>query len=412
MNGYKYGLLAASALCVSSLIATTGPAFARDRTDVTISIGLGNAVFGYSDGYYNQDRSWHGWQNDEERNWYRENHGSTYYEMGRQQDNDRNRGDWRDGRRADWRGDSGGVDLSVTLAGVEFGYNDGYYDRSRQWHNWNNNGERDWYQRNRVTTYNDMRRDDDQDQFRRQWRDGGRQDWRRDGGGRGVDFSVSLGDVEFGYTDGYYDRNRQWHNWNNGERDWYQRNRVASYNEMRRDDDRDQFRHDWRDGRRQDWRREGRGSSIDFSVALGDVEFGYNDGYYDRNRQWHNWRNDDERSWYRQHRIATYYDLRRVDDRDQYRRDWRDGRRQGWRIGNGPVGFSITLGRAVIGYKDGYYDSDRGWHTWRSNEERSWYRRNRGRSYYNVSRDRERDRHRRDWRDGRRDDWQDRGERN
>jgi len=327
MNGYKFGLLAASALCVSSLVATTGSAFARDRADVSISIGLGDAAFGYSDGYYNQDRSWHGWQNDEERNWYRETHSSTYYDMGRRQDNDRTRGDWRDGRRSDWRDDSASTDLSVSLGNVEVGYNDGYYDRSRQWHSWNNNGDRDWYQRNRATTYNDMRREDDQDPYHRQLRRGGQS------------------------------------------------------------------------------------GSVDFSVSLGDVEFGYSDGYYDRSRQWHNWRNDEERSWYRQNRFATYNDMRREDDRDETRRDWRDGRREGWRTGNGPVGFSLVLGRAVIGYTDGYYDDDRSWHGWRSNEERSWYRRNRGRAYYNVPRDRERDRHRRDWRDGRRDDWQGRGER-
>jgi hypothetical protein len=71
----------------------------------------------------------------------------------------------------------------------------------------------------------------------------------------GVSFSFVLGNVAFGYSDGYYDRNRRWHGWrNNTERNWYQRNHRDSYHHMRRDHDRDHNRRDWRNGRRHDWR--------------------------------------------------------------------------------------------------------------------------------------------------------------
>lgn len=72
---------------------------------VNFSITLGNVVFGYSDGYYDQDRRWHGWRNDDERNWYQQNHRDSFFGMNHDGDNDRYRRDWRDGKRKDWRGD-------------------------------------------------------------------------------------------------------------------------------------------------------------------------------------------------------------------------------------------------------------------------------------------------------------------
>ena len=74
-----------------------------------------------------------------------------------------------------------------------------------------------------------------------------------------------------------------------------------------------------------------RRSGVSFSINLGDVVIGYSDGYYDRSRRWHRWRNDDERNWYRQNRRAAYFDMIRDRDNDRHRRDWRDGRRQDWR---------------------------------------------------------------------------------
>lgn len=69
------------------------------------------------------------------------------------------------------------------------------------------------------------------------------------------------------------------------------------------------------------------------------------------------------------------------------------------------VDFAIRLGDVIIAYSDGYYDRHRRWHRWRSDDERNWYRRHHGHRYHHMSRDHDHDRRRRDWRDGRRDDW-------
>lgn len=149
---------------------------------------------------------------------------------------------------------------------------------------------------------------------------------------------------------------------------------------------------------------------VTFSIQLGDVALGYQDGYYDRDRRWHRWHSRAERDWYRAQRRDAYFHMRRDLDRDRYRRDWWNGRRDDWRYrGNrygGGSNFAIVLGNVVFAYNDGYYDHDRRWHSWRSDDEREWYRRHYSRTYYDYRRDRDNDRHRRDWRDGRSDRWQ------
>ncbi len=322
MNKFTYALLATTALCT---VAMAMPAVARDRTNTTISIQLGDAVFAYDDGYYDNARRWHDWRNEDERDWYRQNHRQTYYDMDRNEDRDNYRRDWLDGRRTDWRRD-GRDDFSVTLGDVVFGYDDGYYDNGRRWHDWRNEDERDWYRQNHRQSYFQMSRYRDRDRYRRDWLDGRRTDWRRGGGD---DFSITLGDVVFGYHDGYYDNGRRWHRWrNDNERNWYRQNHRQSYFQMSRYRDRDRYRRDWLRGRRADWRVGGEGT---FSISLGNVVFGYSDGYYDNDRRWHNWRNDGERDWYRQNHSRTYYQMSRDRDNHRNRRDWREGRRDDWR---------------------------------------------------------------------------------
>lgn len=255
MNKLSHGLIAAGALFAAGTFAMAVPAVARDRGDASFSISLGNVVFGYSDGYYRNDRSWHSWRNDDERRWYRQYHPNTYYELSRDQDRDNYRRDWRDGRRADWRGDGPYNDYSVSLNDVGFGYSDGYYDNSRRWHRWRNRDERNWYRQNHRNSYYHMSRYRDRDQYRRDWLRGRRADWRFDGNN---DFSLVLGNVVFGYSDGYYDNDRRWHGWRNDyERDWYRSNRGRTYYQMRRDSDNHRNRRDWREGRRNDWRDDG-----------------------------------------------------------------------------------------------------------------------------------------------------------
>ncbi len=74
-------------------------------------------------------------------------------------------------------------------------------------------------------------------------------------------------------------------------------------------------------------------AGVNFSITLGDVVFGYSDGYYDKNRRWHRWRNSQERRWYQSNHRNSFYNLQRDRDTDRNRRDWRNGRGRDWRGG-------------------------------------------------------------------------------
>jgi len=52
-------------------------------------------------------------------------------------------------------------------------------------------------------------------------------------------FSFRIGDVAFGYSDGYYDHARVWHPWRARERDWYRSHYRSNYRAMRHDRDHD-----------------------------------------------------------------------------------------------------------------------------------------------------------------------------
>ena len=97
MRTFVYGLLAASALGAAAL--TAAPAEARG---VSFSVTLGDVQIGYQDGYYDRNRHWHPWRNAAQRKWYQQNHRSSYFGVSHSRDNDRNRRDWRNGRRNDW----------------------------------------------------------------------------------------------------------------------------------------------------------------------------------------------------------------------------------------------------------------------------------------------------------------------
>ena len=59
-------------------------------------------------------------------------------------------------------------------------------------------------------------------------------------------------------------------------------------------------------------------SDVSVQFNAGDVAFGYRDGYYDRDRRWHRWDNDDDYYYYRRHYGRYYHDYDH--DRDDY---WR-----------------------------------------------------------------------------------------
>jgi hypothetical protein len=53
--------------------------------------------------------------------------------------------------------------FSFRIGDVGMAYNDGYYDRSHQWHRWGHNRERDWYRNHYRASYRSMRHDRDHD---------------------------------------------------------------------------------------------------------------------------------------------------------------------------------------------------------------------------------------------------------
>lgn len=52
------------------------------------------------------------------------------------------------------------------------------------------------------------------------------------------------------------------------------------------------------------------------SVNSGGIAFGYSDGYWDRDHQWHQWRDRDEAREWREHNKDHYYDRRHDEEKD------------------------------------------------------------------------------------------------
>ena len=53
-----------------------------------------------------------------------------------------------------------------------------------------------------------------------------------------------------------------------------------------------------------------------FSVSIGDVAFGFSDGYWDNNHHWHHWRNQRDQQNYRSHG-GNYHDWNHDRDSNQ-----------------------------------------------------------------------------------------------
>lgn len=173
-----------------------------------------------------------------------------------------------------------GVGISLDVGNVAFGYQDGYWDRGHHWHRWRNRDEANYYRNAQGNQYNDWRHDRD-----------GNQGWQ--------DVSFNVNDVAFGYQDGYWDRSHRWHTWHSQqERHFYRSAPGNQYSD---------YPHD-RDGN-QGWRG--------LSINVGDVAFGYRDGYWDHGHQWHQWHNDQEMRDYRNAHGDRYNDYRHDRDHDQ-----------------------------------------------------------------------------------------------
>ena len=103
MKKFTLGLMGAAALCAAGMVATVPPAAAQQMAALSFSISLGNVGVAYTDGYYDQNRRWHSWRNNQEHNWYRQNHSDSYFPVSHTRDRDPYRSDWRKGKRSDWR---------------------------------------------------------------------------------------------------------------------------------------------------------------------------------------------------------------------------------------------------------------------------------------------------------------------
>jgi len=251
-------------------VAAAGPASAQ----IGISLDVGSIAFGYQDGYWDRDHHWHHWRSRHEANYYRNSPGNHY----RSYRHDRNGSDgWQ---RMNDAAIDGSLGLSVNVGDVAFGYQDGYWDRGHQWHAWRNDREMREYRNAPGNQYSDWRHDRDGDQ-----------------GWRSVAFNV--GDVASGYQDGYWDRSHQWHPWRSDQEMRDYRNAPGNqYSDWRHDRDSDQNGHG-------------------LTINVGDVAFGYQDGYWDRSHQWHAWRNEQEMRDYRNSPGNQYSDWRHDRDSDQ-----------------------------------------------------------------------------------------------
>jgi beta-galactosidase GanA len=101
--------------------------------------------------------------------------------------------------------------------------------------------------------------------------------------------SVNTGNVAFGYRDGYWDHNHQWHRWHN-------RHEARQY----RDADGSQYN---------DYNHNRYGDDGYIALNVDDVAFGYRDGYWDQGHQWHTWRNENEARYYRHAHGDQYKDF-------------------------------------------------------------------------------------------------------
>jgi hypothetical protein len=56
--------------------------------------------------------------------------------------------------------------------------------------------------------------------------------------------------------------------------------------------------------------------TVGVSFDIGNIAFGYQDGYWDRGRHWHNWQNQDEVRYYRNSSGNQYHDWNHARDSD------------------------------------------------------------------------------------------------
>lgn len=114
----------------------------------------------------------------------------------------------------------------------------------------------------------------------------------------------------------------------------------------------------------------------------------------------------DQNNYYNQSAYSHYGGSNKSTYRKGYDRGFRDGYARGQRDNRvhgtnynggvygapfGSVGVSFNLGDVAFGYRDGYWDRERRWHTWRNQDEARYYRNASGSQYYDWDHDRDPD---------------------
>ncbi len=120
----------------------------RHRSGATISVGFGDAAFGYRDGYWDNGHRWHRWNNDRDYRNYRNHHAGSYSDW----NHDRYGGDG-------WQGNG----YSNGYSDISLAYRDGYWDNSHRWHRWNNDRDYRHYRGQHGSNYHDWNHDRDRD---------------------------------------------------------------------------------------------------------------------------------------------------------------------------------------------------------------------------------------------------------
>ena len=105
-----------------------------------IGVSFSDVSLGYRDGYWDNERRWHRWNNDGDYRSYRDQHSSTYRDYNHD----------RDARNSS---------VTIGFGNVAFGYRDGYWDNGHHWHHWHHRHDYQGYRDQNGSNYHDMNHD-------------------------------------------------------------------------------------------------------------------------------------------------------------------------------------------------------------------------------------------------------------
>ena len=91
-------LLLKSALIAIAVAGAPAIMSAPASAAFDFSISLGNAAFGFSDGYWDRDHRWHAWRNRDESRYFRTHYPEHYYSYRHDHDRRDRRQGWREER--------------------------------------------------------------------------------------------------------------------------------------------------------------------------------------------------------------------------------------------------------------------------------------------------------------------------